>query len=423
MMPKMFNSKSFSNTAIRDVRLIWICTCILVGYVLYLRRPDAFIYPQLFAEDAVTFFTGSFCSGWHSLLVPYNGYYHLYPRLVALATLAWPTGEAARIMMWGTGLAYLAVLGYLFSPRVRLPWKPLLAVLLFLAPSDPEVLMNITNVQWFLAVGLILLVISDTPFSKLPRGIDYLMMIAASLSGPFVIMFLPLFFIRGFIRRDWFSYSLCFGAAIAAVIQGTSIVGAHTFETSVLHTNAEFFTELCHVIAVSFFSRLLRIDAALLSYLEIVWTIVFCCWIGIQCFRTRDFRIFVFICAGVVTILSSYQRMMTAPTPLFGAGRYAFLISLGIVWSLVVLAPKSKVALLHVALFIVSLTILNPTFTLRLKNYRWRRTSQCLQHAGICTIAIPPDWNIKLSMEPRENLLLPPEIALPEGVGRCALRG
>ena len=54
--------------------------------LLALRRPHELIAAQFWAEDGAIFFSQRLALGpWHSIFVPYNGYQHLIPRLIAAA--------------------------------------------------------------------------------------------------------------------------------------------------------------------------------------------------------------------------------------------------------------------------------------------------------------------------------------------------
>ena len=58
--------------------------CLLVATLLFIKRPDTFLNPQFWAEDAVIFFKQAFEQGAWAFTNTYNGYYHTLPRLVAL---------------------------------------------------------------------------------------------------------------------------------------------------------------------------------------------------------------------------------------------------------------------------------------------------------------------------------------------------
>src|SRR3954469_5115510 len=105
-------------------------TCIAGLLVLVIRKTDSFSHPQFWAEDGPVFFLEADLSGWRSVLHPYSGYLHLIPRLVAMLCRA--LGSLWIPAAYNVLSAPLAVFagGFIFSPRLKLPHKPLL----FLAP-------------------------------------------------------------------------------------------------------------------------------------------------------------------------------------------------------------------------------------------------------------------------------------------------
>jgi len=57
-------------------------------------------------------------------------------------------------------LVALGVLSRIFSSRVELPFKTLLALSVVLIPRPQDVFLTITNIQWVLALALVLLLLS-----------------------------------------------------------------------------------------------------------------------------------------------------------------------------------------------------------------------------------------------------------------------
>src|SRR4051812_46805993 len=51
--------------------------------ILVARKPDSFLHPQFFCEDAVVFYRDQLLQGAQAIFTPYNGYLHLFPRLSA----------------------------------------------------------------------------------------------------------------------------------------------------------------------------------------------------------------------------------------------------------------------------------------------------------------------------------------------------
>lgn len=135
----------------------------LLFLVLLFRRPDALLTPQFWAEDGSTFFKDQLLTGLsHSLLREFMGYLHFVPRLVAGFASWFPIAFAPLLYnFWATLLAAMAF--SLFAlPAYRFLIRPdylRIAVCLISAGvfSAPEVLGTITNSQWFLSIGALLL--------------------------------------------------------------------------------------------------------------------------------------------------------------------------------------------------------------------------------------------------------------------------
>src|SRR5262249_19047224 len=74
-------------------KLSWLgLSCILLFclLLLILRRPDAFLHPQFWAEDGAFFYLNAYNYGLGSLLMPYrgSGCFYLFQQLAALPS-AW----------------------------------------------------------------------------------------------------------------------------------------------------------------------------------------------------------------------------------------------------------------------------------------------------------------------------------------------
>ena len=129
---------------------------ILCG-VLALRRPDALANPQFYSEDGRVFFYEEHFHHGVSLLKTHDGYSQFVPRLVAKLADIFPIVHAPLIYNL-LALMVAALCSAWFSlscfrhliedDRLRIAWCFLVAVL----PTAFEVLLNITNIQWYLVL-------------------------------------------------------------------------------------------------------------------------------------------------------------------------------------------------------------------------------------------------------------------------------
>lgn len=176
--------------------------------------------PYLAAEDGHIFVEGNFAHGIVALFIPYAGYLHVLPRLIAwasgLLSLEWqPTA-----MVW-LSAAFMSGVYYFIGTWTS--WAERLAVAAFfiLAPMGGYLMYSPTNLQWFTGLALVLLAIhpSPRPATFPAQMLLLLMATAAALSGPFVILTLPAMLWRAWRIRSRFELLLAFSQAIAAGIQ------------------------------------------------------------------------------------------------------------------------------------------------------------------------------------------------------------
>ncbi len=168
-----------------------------VALLLFLRKPHALLTPQLWAEDGSIFLVQNDQLGLAALVEPYAGYLHTLPRLIAFAAALtcdpawWPAFyNLCTFAIW------IAVVARLFSPRLDLPGKPWLAFALLAVPHTGEVYGHITNLQWMTAFVLVQQLLIAAPRTRTEWIGDLAILAVVALTGPFVIIFLPLFAVR-----------------------------------------------------------------------------------------------------------------------------------------------------------------------------------------------------------------------------------
>jgi hypothetical protein len=218
-------------------RLTW-WLLIPLAALLALRKPDALLTPQFWAEDGSVFLIEADQLGLAAFLTPYMGYLHTIPRLVA-----WLSARLLDPAWWpalynGTAFAiWLAVIARMFSPRLPLPHKPWLALLVFVGPQTGEILFNLTNVQWIAAFVLVQQAIIARPLTRAQRLGDLALLAVIGLTGPFIVAVLPLFVWRWWRDRHPDNLAALVLATACAATQAWLIHRANiTFE----HQHAPF---------------------------------------------------------------------------------------------------------------------------------------------------------------------------------------
>lgn len=161
--------------------------------LLVLKKPDAFAHPQFWAEDGRIFFVQAKLQGWTSLYTPYAGYLHTWLRLIAHCVDSLPTAWIPALYNYISALGTALVASRIFSPRVNLPGKPWLALLLVLVPHTGEVMVTLTNLQWITAFLLIIQLMMDDAKTRWSQAGDILILTLTGITGPFSLILLPLF--------------------------------------------------------------------------------------------------------------------------------------------------------------------------------------------------------------------------------------
>jgi hypothetical protein len=192
--------------------------------VLALRRAQAVTNPQFWAEDAY-FFERAYVNGWSAFAEPFSGYLHTLLRAVAQFTVSVDPAHGPALFVACSGAVTLYVAGRTLSDRCPLPRLcGACALAVVLVPDTYEIFMNVVNLQWVIAAGLVLLLVSRDPAG----GPGWLHDLAAAalmgLTGPFCIVLCPLFLWRAWGRRTRASAVIAAVIVACALIQGFCVV-------------------------------------------------------------------------------------------------------------------------------------------------------------------------------------------------------
>ena len=203
----------------REPRLTWWFVTLAIA-LLALRKPWALHTPQFWAEDGSIFLQQDDALGTRAIWEPYMGYLHLLPRLIA-----WTASRVADVARWPAlynGAAFLlaaALFIRMASPRLAVPGKPWLLLAFVLTAQSGEVLVNVTNLQWLTAFFLLLQLLMDRPATAAQHAGDLALTALVGLTGPFAVLFLPLFAWRWWHDRHRDSLMLLAVVTLCAAVQ------------------------------------------------------------------------------------------------------------------------------------------------------------------------------------------------------------
>jgi hypothetical protein len=380
----------------------WIVAFAITIGILHLRRPDQFDRPQFWAEDGAVFFEMSVTYGWESLFAIYAGYFHTYQRIVASLAAYFPATLAPALYSFAT-VAMMGFIVWLFYRKeTGLPY-PLISVLtLTVFPHNGEILMQLVNVQFFMAVGLLLLLLMDCPKIQLLKYLDRAAVILFSLTGPFIMMWLPLVCLY-YALRGWTKEAI-----IRVVLGGlcaSIVLTAASFEALTKGFESNRVAEIADVFR--FFGRRtigeLFIPMDYISQFEhlISFTILLVLAIFFlrQCWKDHNTKAFIFFCASATPLLAAALKHRKA-LEFFSDSiydRYSFIPIVFFLLAWLQLAGKKNLWLRNVAfaMLIVATFFSVQHFRMKRVNLQWHMSAACFELQPTCDVAIHPHpWSI-----------------------------
>lgn len=183
---------------------------LLFGFALWIKMPYVSeLADLLWAEDGNIFISQAYTLGVKSILIPYAGYLHVYPRILALFVPLFGLQSAPLILFFGW-LSAVIFSGFILIRSLNESGigryiALTFAILIFLQPSSGEVYFNITNAQWFLGFALgTYFILNDKPHHDY---FDALVLPILLLTGPFCIFLLPVVLVKYFLFDDFRKWS------------------------------------------------------------------------------------------------------------------------------------------------------------------------------------------------------------------------
>jgi len=182
--------------------LAFLLTAGAIFLLLFLRRPDALTAPQFFAEDGMVFFHDQLLFGIRQALwIPHAGYVLAVQRLTALLgscfcpTLAPAVYNITALTLSACCCAFFVL--PVFRAVVRSDLLRFVVCCLFgVALDSAELIGTITQIQWFLQLaGILLLVrcwIRESEPHVVWRILEGLLVLLLALSCPLLVLAVPL---------------------------------------------------------------------------------------------------------------------------------------------------------------------------------------------------------------------------------------
>jgi hypothetical protein len=196
--------------------------------IIVLRRPDALLNPQFWAEDGTVFYAEAYHKG---IIIPllsqYGGYLDTFPRLVADLSQFFPLTWAPLIFNISAIIIKALPVVLLMSSRFSalLPdWRTraFLSLLYLALPNSWEVNTGALHGKIYLALLAFMVLSSPAAVGLMAFITDISITLLSGLSGPFCFILAPVSALFWFFRRDRRSFALFALLCICALIQATA---------------------------------------------------------------------------------------------------------------------------------------------------------------------------------------------------------
>jgi hypothetical protein len=313
-----------------------IATVVAALAILYLRMPTYFTNPQFWGEDILVF-SRAYAFGWKSLAITGAGYFILVQALGATVASHFSAFAAPWIHTYFGLFLDLVVVLLVTSPRLDMPYKPLLALAVVIVPLGQEELGSLINVQWVLPIGAFAILFMR-PGSRIVLVFEAAFLGLMAFSGPFSIFLAPLYLWRLISAHDKAERRrllvLTAVVGFGAVVQFASIATnpeAAPAMTPVPYAQSIWITMPLFRIMTTF-----RIQSPLLlnSTGVVIGITLFVAAIAVSCLKPyRTQKIFMLLLALGIAF-SGMLKFRAALESQFGAQRYFYPGSVFSLWFL-----------------------------------------------------------------------------------------
>lgn len=401
--------KKFNATSRTESLLVVVAAAV----ILFIRKTDSILNPQFWAEDGTVFFLDQYHHGASSIFQPCAGYFVTVQRIIALlADWIFPVFAAPYVYNYLSLIITLLVVASVYSPRLIMGNKALLAIAIVLVPhSTNEIFLNAANTQWILAFLIVMTLLKEPPHKKYGNiyvqvFCDFSVIIICGLTGPFIIFLIPFFAWRLMDEKSRYSFSLFLAALAPSLIQLSSIA-RHAYP-QFPESNYDVIETLAAVVGQKFFGGLFlgasipyKTNAFFLCFL------LFCLFVVLAYFsaddKKRKFKIAVFLGFSMTLLLAAFYKFRLnldtlVPSPNV---RYFYIPYVMVVWSLIAcmdLQAKWQSAVPKALLIMVLISSLTSGFRSHLFVDRdWRFYSELIGKEPNLKIPInPAGWEINM---------------------------
>ncbi|EFU8350211.1 hypothetical protein K5Z67_000660 [Escherichia coli] len=196
-----FKEKGTIMNSINTNRIFLFLIIFVICFIIFcMRRPDIISHPQLWAEDGRVWLGQAYALGpLKSIILVQDGYYQTISKLVATFSMLFPLYLSPFIFTVIALSIRCVIITFILSNRfksVSIYPRILISIFILTMPHLEEVHANVTNTHWYMAIWLFLVLVADRTDGLYWKAHDFLVMVVAGLSGPFIVFLAPVALLR-----------------------------------------------------------------------------------------------------------------------------------------------------------------------------------------------------------------------------------
>ena len=378
---------------IRNNKFLFIIITFLSCFlILYLRRGNQLLSPEVWDEDGTENLKTFIENGWSFLLIPVSGYLITISKIItgisaSISILYYP--EISTYLTWTFQI--MVGVAVAVSPT-HLKHRYLCALAVFLVPSNPEVL-GIPLYSFWLSSLLLFLVILWK--SEKHLFFRYLFVIIGGLSSPIIVFVPACLLLKAFLQKNLKDRQLIPLISLSILItivqvyfylitSGSSSFGINAIDIYIVHNIlAKFFG--------MYFLGFIGIDSVLLIGGLLLFLYIF--YYSIKNIKNIPFLMLLLLLAGTI-LLAVSRHFYGFIHPVTTGPRYFFFPYILISWILLYLVDAKR-PYVPVVILALSLIVSLSNFSRNHEDLEWRKNLvQCQCQNDNFDIPIHYDGNI-----------------------------
>ena len=387
--------------------------------LLYLRRYEQLLYPQVWNEDGTQNFISYIKYGWANIFEPVSGYLILLPKIITnlsleISAIYYP--EISTYLAWI--FTIIVALSVAFSPTyLRFPIFAALSI--FLIPTNAEVFGIPLYTFWFSSILLFLVLLWQEDKQKL---LKYSFLIIGGLSSALIIVLVPL----QLLRTIWLKYKKDELITFFIILVLASIQLMFIVSTKAKSHMPQVDFEFIQLVIIKFFAYYcvgdFIVNKVVLFAVGVLLLVLIFVYIY---YHKKDIYFYLLVFLLFSTIALSVVRLdISTINPMHGGPRYFFFPYILLSWILLYMLAWNRWYKMIISLILgLSIILSIQHFSRQHDTLDWKRELYtCSQSSGKYRIPIQYDgnvnstWHIVLQSEQCKKMINTDMFSMPKNI-------